>query len=351
MQLKEFNVAEIEAKIGYTFNSKDLLEQAFARRSNPFLPNNEVLEFIGDSVLGMIVTKHLTWRYEEYYTSADTGYYSCELSEGELSEYKISLVQRASLALATDKAELAQYLRLGQSDIANEVQNNASVKEDLFEAILGAVAIDSNWSMPHLEQIVGTLLNIDERLENSELSLVEQEEKLKEKFGAEHVSIEEIESYCSRLQYGYLVKIGDDILNTICEGYGNTKEGALKMAALRAEKSFKKIKDRATTVIEAVGEPVFDRAINQLQELYQKKIIPQPSYSFEEGEKAKNGNPLWICSCEIAETHWISSKYANESKKQAQKYAALDILLCLIGRDMEVIFKKIGPMANTNKED
>lgn len=64
--------------------------------------------------------------------------------------------------------DLEQFLIMGQSDCKQNVQNEDSVQEDLFEAILGAIAIDSNWDMQALQDAVEIMLNPDESLEGDE---------------------------------------------------------------------------------------------------------------------------------------------------------------------------------------
>ena len=183
-----FNTTEIEKKLGYTFKNKRLLMQAFTRSSYSAEhidePDNEVLEFIGDSVLGMLVAKRLATRYKHAEISPERiqafrayceangpgGYpegsaFESELDEDEMSQLKIALVKRASLAAATAEAGLEVYLRMGKSDLASEVWKQDSVKEDLFEAIIGAVAMDSDWNMHTLEALVCRLLRIDDKLE------------------------------------------------------------------------------------------------------------------------------------------------------------------------------------------
>lgn len=359
MKSFEKNMSAIEAMIGYTFQNKALLEQAFTRTSytneNQDCPSNEVLEFLGDSALGMIVAKHLSERYQtlpvQYANPAQNKpYYLCELDEAELSEYKISLVQRASLALATEKAKLERHLRMGKSDIESNVQNEPSVKEDLFEAILGAIAIDSSWNVEAMEAVVKTLLDIDQRLECYTKDDAEQEARLLEKAGAQNVVFEEALPDCPALTYGFSVTLGDTMLNETFYGYGNTPEGARKMAVQRAEKHCHIINDRATTIKNAVGEPNFDRAINQLQELAQKKIIPEPKYVFSQSNRLKNGNPQWGCRCIIEGIVNLNGDYYTESKAQSKKAAAFETLCALIGIDLIHLWIEKGTIIEDNNE-
>ena len=104
----------------------------------------------------------------------------------------------------------------------------------------------------------------------------------------------------------------------------------------------KDIGDRKTAIIKAVGIPTIDRAINQLQELYQKKLIPEPKYIFTQSDISKSGNPEWKCTCNIDGIIENAGEYIDVSKNKVKKYAAFDTLNALIGRDLTNIFKKHG---------
>ena len=151
----------VQRQIGYEFKNLDLLEQAFTRRSyteESGGENNEVLEFLGDKVLDFIVVKILSERFGVFEKEEQdptrwnkklfTGNFISEVSEGKLSEIKARLVNKNALAARIDDLGitdfvLADLLKISKGDIANGVMNQPSVKEDLFEAILGAVALDS----------------------------------------------------------------------------------------------------------------------------------------------------------------------------------------------------------------
>jgi hypothetical protein len=76
--------------------------------------------------------------------------------------------------------------------------------------------------------------------------------------------------------------------------------------------------------IDEIGEPEFDRAINQLQELYQKGYIGKPRYIFTENYDS-DGNPVWRCECHVngRENYWWGE---YSSKKQGKKAVAFDML-------------------------
>ena len=143
------SVEAIEKKIGYIFRNEILLEQAFTRSSyaheHDGVRDNEVLEFIGDEALDFIVAKNFIGSYSG--RRKKDGYYDFALNQGRLTELKKECVDSVILSKCIDDLGFAQYLRMGNSDVVGHVERQQSVKEDLFEAILGAVTLDSNWDL------------------------------------------------------------------------------------------------------------------------------------------------------------------------------------------------------------
>ncbi|MDN4474138.1 ribonuclease III [Demequina zhanjiangensis] len=108
----------------------DLLVLALTHRSFAYeaggLPTNERLEFLGDSVLGIVVTDHL------YHAHPD-------LPEGELAKMRAACVSQKSLAVVARQIELGPCILLGKGETATGGSNKDSILCDAFEAILGAV--------------------------------------------------------------------------------------------------------------------------------------------------------------------------------------------------------------------
>ena len=166
----EFDAAaieKIEACIGYTFQNKGLLRQAFTRSSyqneHPWELDNEVLELIGDSVLSLSV---LTYFKETYAKNTPKGL-STDWDEGRLSALKNALVNKRQLAFRMEQLGLHQYLLLGRGDITSEIWREDSVKEDLFESILGAVYVDSGMNFEVASSTVRRMLDIRQLVEQS----------------------------------------------------------------------------------------------------------------------------------------------------------------------------------------
>ena len=178
----------IQDQIGYNFQNEDLLQQAFVRRSYSKEnggENNEVLEFIGDKVLDFVVVKLLSEKYgsfigdyKDFDPSEEFDEFTSSKNEAELTELKKRLVQKKTLADRIDSLDLARYLIMGNGDIQNNINEEISVKEDLFEAIIGSVALDSDWDMEEMENAVETMLDPDsylqEKTEGNYIKLVQE---------------------------------------------------------------------------------------------------------------------------------------------------------------------------------
>ena len=124
----------LEEKLGYTFQNPALLENALthsscANESRGKLQSNERLEFLGDSILGMVVADHLYRNHPD-------------LPEGVLTRTRAALVCEDSLVLVAEELGLGAYLRLGKGEEAGGGRNRPSIRADAVEAVLAAVYLD-----------------------------------------------------------------------------------------------------------------------------------------------------------------------------------------------------------------
>ncbi|MEY4067627.1 MAG: hypothetical protein RIQ44_839 [Actinomycetota bacterium] len=114
----------------------ELLQQALTHRSYAYehggIPNNERLEFLGDSVLGFVVTEHI------YRILPD-------LAEGELTKVKNAVVSEKALSVAAKEIGLGQQLLLGKGEEQTGGRNKPSLLCDAFEAVLGAVFLSAGF--------------------------------------------------------------------------------------------------------------------------------------------------------------------------------------------------------------
>ena len=99
---------------------------------NPGTESNERLEFLGDAVLGLIVTAYV---YREYPL----------LPEGHLAQVRASVVNSAALAQAAEELGLGEYLLLGKGEDASSGREKPTILADALEAVIGAVYLDGGW--------------------------------------------------------------------------------------------------------------------------------------------------------------------------------------------------------------
>ena len=124
----------LEEKLGYVFQDRSLLENALthsscANESRGKLQSNERLEFLGDSILGMVVADHLYRNHPD-------------LPEGELTRTRAALVCEESLVEVAAELDLGEYLRLGKGEEAGGGRHRPSIQADAVEAVLAAVYLD-----------------------------------------------------------------------------------------------------------------------------------------------------------------------------------------------------------------
>lgn len=341
----------IQDQIGYEFKNLDLLQQAFVRKSYAKEnggEDNEVLEFIGDKALDIIVVKFLSEQFgflasecDDYDKFEDCDEFCCEYSEGKLTQLKSQLVGKKNLSRKIDNFGFAEYLIMGEGDIKNKVDTQDSVKEDLFEAIIGAVAIDSGWDFQEIESVVEIMLDPEAFLSNAEEdNYVEfiQEWSLRKNnliplyhFEISHYSetwyspfkgvSENIEfNKMPTIKYLCLMKIGD---LPIFRGFGSSKSAARKSVCKLAYKYLEE-NDMLYTIQDEIENPNKDEAISQLETLARRGYFSIPVYKFKQNYD-KDGNPIWKCECHIKEYDNYYYSTAS-SKKYAKKSAAYKML-------------------------
>ena len=349
-----FNADEIEEKIGYNFRNKTLLLQAFTRSScladGITMFDNEKLEHIGDAMLGLVVTKKLVTRYASTDFENTNLPFDSILDEQQMSEIKMDIVRSSSLAEATENHGLENHILMGKSDVKGNVQNAESVKEDLLEAIIGAVTLDTGWNISVNERVIERLIGLENILEFGRKDAPDYVKELTEYLAARgEKPIFAVESpICKHLDYAVSVSIGAGVMHYEACGYGTTLDGAKRMAAKDALEYAKKTKDMTALIINTVGVPTLENAINQLQELNQKNIIPKPNYEFEECKEKENGNNKWLCSCTLEGVIADKGGYVCATKMEAKKLIAFDVLNRLMGRDLSKLFTENGKLCEDN---
>ncbi len=360
--MKSQSLRLIQEQIGYNFKNLDLLQQAFVRRSYAKEnggEDNEVLEFIGDKVLDIVIVKILTEMFG-FYTSECDGYdetidfneFCCKYSEGKLTELKSGLVEKKMLAGRIDRLRLADYLIMGNGDQKNRVDEEDSVKEDLFEAIVGAVALDSGWDWEEIQGTVEYMLEPDVYLSGNEENYVEliREWSLKKYDELPQIRAYQPSDYsgtnllrrpnkaqskskCNfdaravnapmKREIYFKCELALKNIDRTFSGSGRTKNEARK-GACKLAYDYLKRHGLLFSIQNEIKNPNKAEAINQLETLARRGYFSIPTYGFEQ-KRNRNGNSIWKCECHIREydTYFCSK---SSSKKDAKKSAAYEML-------------------------
>jgi ribonuclease-3 len=132
--MSKVNRSSIEKLVGTKINDLSLYQKAFTHKSalkqyDEFEHSYETLEFIGDSVLGFVVTKWLFDRYESQ-------------QEGFLTKARTKLVRGETLAAIARKLQLHELIVMDDKGMRNGWNTNTKILEDVFEALCGAIYMD-----------------------------------------------------------------------------------------------------------------------------------------------------------------------------------------------------------------
>ena len=125
----------LQRRLGYRFSSPELLLNALTHSSyanEMNTPDNERLEFLGDTVLQMVVTRHIFGEYPF-------------LKEGQMTRVRAAVVRKESLAQVAEVLELGEALRLGKGQDQSGGRRKVSILADAMEAVIGAVYQDGGW--------------------------------------------------------------------------------------------------------------------------------------------------------------------------------------------------------------
>ena len=150
------DLSELEALLGYRFHDPSLLVRAVTHRSyvneheDERLLHNESLEFLGDAVLGFLVSSRCFRRFPE-------------LQEGALSKIKAYLVSAANLLPLSRRIRLGEFIRLSKGEEKTGGRSKRAILVDAYEAIIGALYLDggieaaSSFVVQQVEEILDTL--------------------------------------------------------------------------------------------------------------------------------------------------------------------------------------------------
>jgi len=147
----------LEQNINYSFKNKKLLKTALTHKSYAYenkKESNERLEFLGDAVLELTITKYL--------------FENCNnLKEGEMTKVRASVVCEKSLLEVAKKHNFGDFLNLGKSELINDGRKRPSLLADSVEAVIGAIYIDGG--MLDAEKFI--MENLKQSIENSILGM------------------------------------------------------------------------------------------------------------------------------------------------------------------------------------
>ena len=239
------NYGTLRAALGDPVLEPELLERALTHRSYAYehggLPNNERLEFLGDSVLGVVVTETL------YVTHPD-------LSEGRLAKLRAAVVNARALAEVGRDIGLGDHVKLGRGEEATGGRMKASILSDTVEAVIGAVHLSGGFeaSGPLVHMLFDPLIEaasalgagLDWKTSLQELSAdlgLGVPEYLIEDDGPDHMK-----TFVAR------VRVGQQVLGN---GTGRSKKEAEQGAAETAYREIKAAHANGQPVPEAVPAP------------------------------------------------------------------------------------------------
>lgn len=120
-----------QSRLGYQFTDESILQRALKHRSTGF-PNNERMEFLGDSLIGLFAAESLYLKYPD-------------ASEGDLSSMRSHLVRKESLAEIARSLQVEEVIELGKSALSSGGHRRDSILADTVEAVLAAAYLDGGW--------------------------------------------------------------------------------------------------------------------------------------------------------------------------------------------------------------
>ena len=184
--MKSREIMALEESLGHRFQRRNLIDQALthssqarevealgAASSSPHTGDNELLEFLGDAVLGLVTSEALFHRFPGF-------------QEGQLSKLRAHLVGQRHLLRVAEQLQIGHYLRLGRGEEKSGGRSKATLLVDALEAILAALYLDGGWTVARdfiLRAIVDPEL-ANMKLETSAMPVMDFKSALQEKLQA-----------------------------------------------------------------------------------------------------------------------------------------------------------------------
>ena len=157
--MENVNFTEFEKRIQYFFNDKDIIKLALIHSSYANEKkigkngDNERLEFLGDATLELSISKYIYERFQD-------------MTEGELTKLRASVVCEASLAKKARQLDLGKYLLLGKGEILTGGRDRGSVLADAFEAVIGGICLDGGFEAAN-KYILNNMEDVVEELRDT----------------------------------------------------------------------------------------------------------------------------------------------------------------------------------------
>lgn len=220
------NFEEVQKCLGYEFNNLNFLKTALTHRSYSSQCGlkycNERMEFLGDSILSAVVSRYLYGKYSEE-------------NEGKLSRIKAQIVSAKNLSIWAKKIKLNKFILVSKSEEINSARQRESLLCDSFEAVVGAIFLDSNFE--NTKNFIDKFLSLKQEVElidykSSLQELVQAqfqtlpEYKVIKEYGPDHDKKFEIAVFVKDKQFGF--------------GKGSSKKEAEQNSAKQAYKKLNK---------------------------------------------------------------------------------------------------------------
>lgn len=218
------NIDDLLNSIGYSFKDEKLLITALTHKSYEVNKtkagdvNNERMEYLGDAVLELVTSDFLYKNYKD-------------MSEGEMTKLRASLVCEPALAIDAREINLQDFIYLGKGEENSGGRNRDSIISDAFEAVIGAIYLDGGMDVAtkfintfvlndieHKQTFFDSKTVLQERVDAANLGTIQYQ--IVGESGPDHNKV-----------FDAIVKLNDEIIG---EGTGHTKKQAEQQAAIEA---------------------------------------------------------------------------------------------------------------------
>jgi len=223
--MKHDDFCELFQKIGFEIKDTNLLKQSLTHKSKNIkktkIDSNERLEFLGDSILGFVISQYL---FENFVFD----------SEGKLSKLKSVIVSELSLAYTARKLELGKYILVNENEESYNLSNRDSILSDAFEALIAAIYLSMGinftrkFILDSLSEIIENSPNLIALRDSKTLLQEISQEKYKVSPKYEIVSTE---GMSHDMTFKVNVKINEKVFGI---GTGKSKKAAQQNAAKNA---------------------------------------------------------------------------------------------------------------------